>query len=271
MAGNVELETDASGSMLNLLADKSSDSEIQLANYATQMLCCREFRQWAVSVLIEEEKMTVWYYDRSHAFCTSTIDMKEDPISFIKVILALALCSGDKTKLGFSELYKRPASGDGPDAKDMTWYIDGSDFTPFEEPPNTRGCIAPPENSIPKFDLEKNPKIYFNLGNMIHKQYTLFGRATKVEDVKVGIEENGVLIPITGNEEFVLKLSYQVTTRVPEHEVIRRQGRSILLTHLRWRPTVSSKTIFLGTTLRKPSVKIRNPGTMLMKNGSLCL
>jgi hypothetical protein len=216
IAGNVEPE--ASGSMLNLLADKSTDSEIQLANYATQMLCCREFRQWTVSILIEEEKMFLWYYDRSHAFCTSKININEDAISFIKVILALALCSGDKTKLGFSNLYKRPAGGD---AKDMIRYIDGSEFSVFEEPPNKRGLVAPPENSIPKFDLLENQKIFFDLNDLIHQQYTLFGRATKVEDAKVGIEDNGVLIPISGKDKFVLKVSYQVTTRVPEHKIIR--------------------------------------------------
>lgn len=203
-------------SILNAL--RSTDPEVQLANYATQMLSANEFRHWTVSILISDDKLTLWYYDRSSAYCTAPVFFKDDHELFIKIISALALCSKDRKKLGYSELYKRSlGAGDADQSSGDYRYLDASNFTLVHEKDGPIG------NEIPDVGLDGSLKILrFSITDMIHKQFTLFGRATRVEDVQVGMERNGEFISTPSNDEFVLKVSYQVSSRILEPHVIEK-------------------------------------------------
>jgi hypothetical protein len=85
--------------------------------------------------------------------------------------------------------------------------------------------ILPPENRIPDVPLGEGLKIRFDLNETIHKQYMLFGRATRVEDVEVGVVEDGEFKSISEGIGLALKVSYQVKTRVLEYKVIERARR----------------------------------------------
>jgi hypothetical protein len=74
-------------------AKPSTNVEVQLANYAAQMMSAQCFRKWVVCALVDEDHLSLWYYDHSRAFCMKPIDFKDDHLSFIKIILALLLGS----------------------------------------------------------------------------------------------------------------------------------------------------------------------------------
>lgn len=206
----------------DLTPNGATDPEVQLANYAMQMLSSKEFRTWTIGLLMDELGLQLWYYDRSHSFCTEQINLKDDGKSFAKIILAIALCSKDKEKLGFSNLYQTSLSGFSPPSS--LRYIKAGLFTPVVDVySEERLQNVPDENKIPKGFLEQGSHIRFDIDNAIHRQLSLFGRASRIEHVEVGKAEGGqfVLVPNPNNDSLVLKLSYQVRTRDREYDIIK--------------------------------------------------
>lgn len=203
-----------------LTANRATDPEVQLANYAMQMLCSKELRTWTTCLLIDGLSLQIWYYDRSHSFCTEPINLENEGESFAKIILALALCSKDKEKLGFSDLFQ--ASSTVPSPPSSIRYVDASLFTPFvEDYSEERFRNVPDENKIPKEFLEQGSHLRFDIKVPVHRQFTLFGRATRVEEAEVVKAEGGQDVSISKEERLVLKLSYQVSTRDREFDLIK--------------------------------------------------
>jgi len=195
----------------------STHAEVQLSNYATQLLSSREFRQWTVSVLIKDEEMTLWYYDRSRAFKTKPFNFKANGKSFVNVMLALAFCSIDRKNLGFGDKIYEPAA-------------DGYRYMKPDEFEQNKESSGPEGNEIPNVDLQ-GKVLRLDLKGMVHRQFTLFGRATRVEDVEVGErDEDGNFVSHNGNYKLVLKVAYQVHSRCKEYEII-NMARKVIPEH----------------------------------------
>lgn len=200
----------------NLIAYAATDPEVQLANYATQMLCSKELRDWTICVLIDGLNLKLWYYDRSHSFCSEPINLESEGESFAKFILALALCSKDRQNLGFSNLFQ---SSSEPSPLSMR-YVDARTFTRnIEDYSEERFRNLPDENKIPEEFLKNGT--HLRTKSLLHKQFTLFGRATQVEEVEVVRVEDEQEVSVSKKERLVLKLSYQVSTRDREFDLIK--------------------------------------------------
>jgi hypothetical protein len=89
-------------------------------------------------------------------------------------------------------------------------------------------------NHIPNIHVNDQTVLCLQIAKGLHRQYTLFGRATRVERIQLGyINKDGQFIALSGESErgdvrgsdglpsFVLKISNQVMTRRLEHEIIR--------------------------------------------------
>lgn len=210
------------GDKSSLVARGSTNHEVQLANYAMQMLSSREFRTWTICALIDGPRLALWYYDRSHTFSSEWIDLDSEDDVFAKVILALSLCSGARENLGFHNLYGISLSESSQELPSSSIrYINARRFTPFVEDYPEDKFDVPKENQIPKEILEQGTHIQFNIDKPIHRQHTLLGRATRIEEVKVGKAEGGQFVSVSENTRLVLKVSYQVKTRPSESDIIK--------------------------------------------------
>jgi Fungal protein kinase len=80
---------------------KSSNPEVQLANYAIELLSLNKIRSWAISILINDGMLSLWYYDRSWAICTTPISFKDEREKFILLIIALTQASMSAMAMGY--------------------------------------------------------------------------------------------------------------------------------------------------------------------------
>ena len=234
-------------------AVESSDPEVQLSNYASQMLCSAEIRNWTVAYLIQGDFLTLWYYDRTRAISTVAIKFKEAEEGrklFILFIIALTKCSMSLDKLGFSDKFIKksddpewPGKLDGPDKPAEYRYLHFKSCEKVHKPSDDanidkKSTIADDANAsdllndVPAININKESTIArIEISNPVHRQYTLFGRATRVENVVLGTNNNGTFQESTAKGSYdapflVMKISYQVCTRELEYNIITR-ARSV--------------------------------------------
>jgi len=214
----------------------SLNPEVQLSNYAIQMLCSAEIRNWTVAYLIQGNFLTLWYYDRTRAISTIAIEFKEPKEGkklFILFIIALTKCSMRLDKLGFSEKFNKktddpiwPRKLYGPEPAEY-WYLhfNSCEAANIHIPSDDAG-VSDLLNRIPAIDIDKASTIArIEISNPVHRQLTLFGRATRVENVVLGTNDNGTFKESTAKGSYdapflVMKISYQVCTRELEHIII---------------------------------------------------
>lgn len=168
------------------------DTEVQLANYATEMLSILSNRTFAFGAIVKKTKMQLTYYSRSTYVISNDIDIVKDPVMFA-VFLCLFL-SQPLDKLGFN--------------KDMGYR---NPFNPENEKTRTLNFELDPIDGGDNFKL--NPGMKLELEDCIHTEYCLMGRATTVFDVK---RPEGCQV------DLVLKVQYHPKSR-------RREDHAILI------------------------------------------
>jgi len=184
-------------------AVKLLDPEVQLSNHASQMLCSAEIRNWTVAYLIQGDFLTLWYYDRTRAISTVAIKFKEPGQGknlFFLFIIALTKCSMKLDKLGFSDKFIKksdnpewPGKLDGPNKPAEYRYLHFKSCEPekvhiLSDDANASDLL----NKIPGINIDKKSTIArIEMSDPVHRQYTLFGRATRVGNVVLGTNDNG--------------------------------------------------------------------------------
>lgn len=166
------------------------DTEVQLANYATEMLSILSDRTFAFGAIVKKTKMQLTYYSRSIYVISNDIDIVKDPVMFA-VFLCLFL-SQPLDKLGFN--------------KDMGHR---NPFNPENEMTRTLNFELDPIDGGDNFKL--NPGMKLELEKCIHTEYCLMGRATTVFDVK---RPEGCQV------DLVLKVQYHPKSRRREDHAI---------------------------------------------------
>ena len=226
---------------------KSNDPEVQLANYALEQLSSDEFRSWTTSILINDDELTLWYYDRTMAVATKPIKFKEDQENFILLVAALVKASMSPKSMGFSENFtsmpKIPSSAKKPRTSSSSTKKPGKCSSSKEETKEETEKIeyrylyvkdldkyekleemAHPsliDNRIPALLFNDDTVLRIEYRRSLHCQYTLFGRATRVERIHLGhIGDDGELICLfddhygsqtgDGRPPLILKISNQV-------------------------------------------------------------
>jgi len=160
--------------------------------------------------------------------------------------LALALCTSDRRRLGFGDqLYEK--SSEGTSSEHHYRYIKADHFIPNKEEE-----AGPEGNEIPEVQLGKGIKVRVDPRNMVHRQFTLFGRATRIEEVEVGEVENGRFVSGSRNYKLVLKVSYQVASRVQEYDII-KLARKIIPEHT---PAILGHWVLKDSEMDLPGVKL---------------
>lgn len=203
----------------------SSDSEVQLANYAIELLSSDEVRAWTMSILIDNNKLTLWYYDRSRAICTAPINFKDSKTQFIFLVIALTKASMSAASIGYHKSFLNkpgyPKSVPDNDGNVFRYLHFARQEFDNSGTLKDKSDVRFTGNHVPDLGIDERTVLRFKYTHGVHRQYTLFGRATRVERIDLGlINENGEFVAGRKHCRLVLKISNQVKTRRLEHEII---------------------------------------------------
>lgn len=139
------------------------DTEVQLSSSITEMMSHFSGRTFTFGALVRQTKMRLAYYSRSLYVISNEIDIVDDPVMFAVFLCVFAMQPPDK--LGFS--------------KDMDLC---DPFNTKSKRARNLGFEINPVNGGDSYVLPPGMKL--ELGECIHIEQCLIGRATAVFDVK---------------------------------------------------------------------------------------
>jgi hypothetical protein len=193
--------------LLGSATTSSTNTEVQLVKYVVQVMSTRWFQKWVVCVLVDDDGMTLLYYDRSQAL---GMKLGEDALPFIKMTSSLTLATG--IEFGLDTILQKDAEvGTRQPGSHKFRYLDSG----IVEDDGYRD-----ENCVPHVKLSESYKIRINTAGRMHRQFTLFERDRRKEVVEAGHVEDGWYDLTSEGVELVLKLSHQVVSRILEPEII---------------------------------------------------
>ena len=184
--------------------------ELQLATYALESLFAGN-RHYATGMLIEDVKITPWCYDRTGAICSEPIDITtaEGTASFGLTLLGLSQCN--MKKAGFDPFLHRFVQSD------LSQPILASSVIALERPEGdmSKLCYKFPATTSTKERI-------FPIVKIISRYKGVNGRGTMALVVRPG-----TIGSVLSKRLYVLKLSWQYTTRKHEGAIISKLRLSI--------------------------------------------
>ncbi|KAF7797013.1 hypothetical protein EIP86_008205 [Pleurotus ostreatoroseus] len=169
--------------------DAKKDARLQAGSYALETLACTYgTRLFCVNVILDDDRIHLWYYDACGAVRTeNTISLIDDFEKAAALIAGMANCPPER--LGALPSFMRP-------------------------PPSAPYPSGWPPESLTDHSLmlHGGKEISITLKEPIFTQYSLSGRRTFVYNV----ERNRDI----SDEDMIIKMSYQVSTRTREQDLV---------------------------------------------------
>ncbi|TFY81074.1 hypothetical protein EWM64_g2936, partial [Hericium alpestre] len=81
---------------------RATDDQIQLAGYANEMFASVGNRRYVTGIFVDDDKVSLWYYDRIGVVRSKEFSFYEDPKLFVLVAVAVAVC--DRKHFGYEPL-----------------------------------------------------------------------------------------------------------------------------------------------------------------------
>lgn len=86
------------------------NNRFQLVSAANHIMNDDPCRMWMYGVTIEDEKMSTWYFSRSHSVKSDDFDFREDPETFVHLFLLFLFA--EKDEIGFDPTVHRVIEGE---------------------------------------------------------------------------------------------------------------------------------------------------------------
>ena len=187
------------------------DAAIQTGSYALETLACTYgTRLFCVNVLLQNDRVYLWYYDACGFVYTESISLIEDFEKATAVIVGIA-CSNPAQLGALPSVISPPPSLPYPD----NW-----------PPESLKEHTVLIPNSVIATRSNTAQNLQITLKDPVFTQYILSGRRTFVYTTETQ--------PAVQKGELIVKFSYQVSTRRKEYELV-NIARKAGVTHL---PTI---------------------------------
>ncbi|KAF7794434.1 hypothetical protein EIP86_005568 [Pleurotus ostreatoroseus] len=187
------------------------DAAIQTGSYALETLACTYgSRLFCINVLLENDRVYLWYYDACGFVYTESISLIEDFEKAAAVIVGIA-CSTPAQLGALPSVISPPPSLPYPD----NW-----------PPESLKEHTVVIPNSVVATRSNTAQNLQITLKDPVFTQYILSGRRTFVYTTETQ--------PAVQKGELIVKFSYQVSTRRKEYELV-NIARKAGVTHL---PTI---------------------------------
>ncbi|THG97224.1 hypothetical protein EW026_g4743 [Hermanssonia centrifuga] len=169
------------------------DGRVQAGAYALEtMSCSYGTRLFCLGNTIQDDKMSLWYYDASGYICTrETLSIFEDFEKVAAVLVAFASCT--PAQLGAMPSVIQPPSS--------------APYPPSFPPASLKGYTLTLKHP------ETLEDVHVTLEDPIFTQYVLVGRRTFIYGIRTSPGEN---------EKCIIKFSYQVPGREAEQELVKK-------------------------------------------------
>ncbi|THG96259.1 hypothetical protein EW026_g5535 [Hermanssonia centrifuga] len=170
-----------------------SDAKLQAGGYALETVACSYgTRLFTTGIVIEDDKMSLWYYDAAGIIRTkASISLLRNFEEFAAILVGFACCTPSQWGSLPSNIIKPPRLGPDPEVF---------------PPKNLSGYTFP--ITLPKSKEE----ILATLKKPVFTQYSLVGRRTFLYVIKTNSPKL--------KNPMVAKFSYQVTSRKREQDII---------------------------------------------------
>ena len=171
--------------------DRKQDGACQAGAYALELLSCTYgSRMSCLSAILDDDIMSFWCYKPTGIlYTTQYVSLVRDFETAAAIIIAFARCTPEEFGVFPRNIIK---------------------------PPNLRSTKLPLPNLSGSHLSLKHPtsdqQICVTLGDHVFTQYSLTGRRTFVYKADT--------TPSVTSERLIIKFSFQVTTRTPEHELV---------------------------------------------------
>ncbi|PSS34143.1 hypothetical protein PHLCEN_2v1811 [Hermanssonia centrifuga] len=171
-----------------------SDAKLQAGGYALETVSCSYgTRLFTTGIVIEDDKMSLWYYDAAGIIRTkATISLLRNFEEFAAILVGFACCTPSQWGSLPPNIIKPPQLGSYPES-----------FPPR----NLSGYTFP--ITLPKSKEE----VLATLQKPVFTQYSLVGRRTFLYVIKTNSRKL--------KKPMVAKFSYQVTSRMREQDIIK--------------------------------------------------
>jgi hypothetical protein len=225
----------------------SGDPELQLAINAHAKFKASIHLDFFIQVLMVREKMYLFCYDRGGVVVSEPLNWQTDHQATVAAILSLAMFC--QTKIYNPTMRNSPCSNPHLSfLEELTWDtpIDGHDLPDIE-------------NNVPVEEVPEG-KLFVDFGEEVYTEKSLFGRGTRVYEVKPFARNRNRFKLLWPGIKLVAKMSYQPSGKTHESEII-QHARAINPEHT---PAVFAHKVIKG---RLPSILMRqcarNPSSEL--------
>ncbi|KAJ3529498.1 hypothetical protein NM688_g7847 [Phlebia brevispora] len=181
------------------------NASIQTGSYALETLACTfGTRLFCVNVLFHNDRLYLWFYDACGYVYTDSISFIEDFERAAALFVGIA-CATPAQLGALPPVIKPPRLAPYP----KNW-----------PPENLKGHTfkVPRTISAPGGKVTRTQDVHLTLQDSVFTQYVLAGRRTFVYTVKTR--------PSISKRKLIVKLSYQVTRRWKEHELIETAAKA---------------------------------------------
>ncbi|KAJ3549206.1 hypothetical protein NM688_g5202 [Phlebia brevispora] len=175
------------------------EAAIQTGSYALETLACTfGTRLFCVNIMMQNDRLHLWYYDACGFVCTDSISLVDDFERTAALFVGVA-CATPAQLGALPSVIKPPRRAPYPE----NW-----------PPENLKGhTLKVPQTILgPDGNVAHTKDIHLTLQDSVFTQYILAGRRTFVYTVRTR--------PQLSKGNLIAKLSYQVTTRWEEHQLI---------------------------------------------------